>query len=243
MPFRRLLRALAGGLAALALALAFLIAAERIQVPASLRLPARYNPFAPLDLTEEPNVLTGLKFRRASGDAGACRAALARAGVRFDPVPDRATGEGCGFTDAGRLQRVGEAALSSPAVLSCRAALALTAFERHGLRAAAERHLGTSVVRIEHMGTYACRNINHAPAGRRSRHATADAIDIGGFGLADGRRLTLVTDWTSQDGRGAFLRAARDAACRWFDGTLSPDYNALHRDHFHLDRGGWGTCR
>lgn len=243
MPYRRLIRAIAGGLAALAVMLVFLIAAERIQVPAGLHVPARYNPFAHFDLAEEPGFWTRLKFRRASQDAGACRAALARAGLRFDPVPDQATGEGCGLTDAGRIQRVGEAALSSPVLLTCRTALSLAAFERHGLRAAASQHLGTQVTRIEHMGTYACRNINHATAGRRSRHATADAIDIGGFGLADGRRVRLVADWSASDGRGAFLRAARDAACRWFDGTLSPDYNALHRDHFHLDRGSWGTCR
>ena len=110
MPYRRLIRAIAGGLAALAVMLVFLIAAERIQVPAGLHVPARYNPFADFDLAEEPDFWTRLKFRRASQDAGACRAALARAGLRFDPVPDQATGEGCGLTDAGRIQRVGEAA-------------------------------------------------------------------------------------------------------------------------------------
>jgi len=117
-------------------------------------------------------------------------------------------------------------------------------YERHGLAAAAREHLASPVVRIEHMGTYSCRYINHAASGRRSRHATADAIDIGGFGLADGRRVTLIGDWNSSDpARSAFLRAARDAACRWFDVTLSPFYNALHRDHFHLDVGGGRACR
>lgn len=234
----RLARAAIGGLALLVLALMLLVASGRIAVPPEL------NPFAPLDLRAGPNALTAFKVRRAGADPLLCRAALERAGLTFEPVPDQVTGEGCGFTNAGRIARLGRAALTSPVILSCRAALALALYEHHGLVPAARDHLGSPVARIEHMGTYSCRNINHAPTGRRSRHATADAIDIGGFVLADGRRLTLAGDWSSRDaGRAAFLRAARDAACRWFDVTLSPDFNALHYDHFHLDTGGGRACR
>ncbi|WP_312669078.1 extensin family protein, partial [Stutzerimonas nitrititolerans] len=25
--------------------------------------------------------------------------------------------------------------------------------------------------------------------------------------------------------------------------TLSPEYNAAHHDHFHVDMGGFGMCR
>jgi hypothetical protein len=234
----RLARAVIGGLAFLALALMLLVAAGRIAVPPEL------NPFAPLDIRDAPGFLTSFKVARARADPDLCRAVLDRAGLRFEPVPDQVTGEGCGFAGAGRIARLSRATLSSPVVLSCRAALALALYERHGLAAAARTHLGSPVARIEHMGTYSCRNINHAPTGRRSRHATADAIDIGGFVLADGRRLTLIGDWASEDAaRAAFLREARDAACRWFDVTLSPFYNALHRDHFHLDMGGGRACR
>ncbi|WP_439572780.1 extensin-like domain-containing protein [Phreatobacter sp.] len=234
----RLARAVIGGLALLVLALMLLAAAGRVAVPPEL------NPFAPLDIRDTPGILTSFKVGRARSDPELCRAALDRAGLRFDPVPDQVTGEGCGFSDAGRIARLGRAVLSSPVVLSCRAALALALHERHGIGAAARDHLGSAVARIEHMGTYACRNINHAASGRRSRHATADAIDIGAFVLADGRRLTLTADWSSNDAsRAAFLRAVRDAACRWFDVTLSPDYNPLHYDHFHLDVGGGRACR
>lgn len=76
-----------------------------------------------------------------------------------------------------------------------------------------------------------------------STHATADAIDITGFGLADGREISLIDDWDGDDAKAAFLRAARESACRWFVTVLSPDYNALHADHFHLQSKGWGACR
>ncbi|MFN3798647.1 MAG: extensin family protein, partial [Sphingobium yanoikuyae] len=46
----------------------------------------------------------------------------------------------------------------------------------------------------------------------------------------------------------AFLRDVRDGACGLFSTVLSPDYNAAHRDHFHLDQAergatGWRACR
>ena len=40
-----------------------------------------------------------------------------------------------------------------------------------------------------------------------------------------------------------FLRQVRDGACHGFSVVLGPDYNAAHRDHFHLDRGHYRVCR
>ena len=77
-----------------------------------------------------------------------------------------------------------------------------------------------------------------------STHATADAIDITGFTLEDGRKITLLEGWDSEDPAvSGFLRDVRDSACDWFRVTLGPDYNALHADHFHLQNTGWGACR
>ena len=76
-----------------------------------------------------------------------------------------------------------------------------------------------------------------------STHATADAIDIAGFDLVDGTRIRLRTDWQEDGPKADFLRAVRDGACDLFDLTLSPDYNQLHADHFHLQSRGWGLCR
>ena len=36
--------------------------------------------------------------------------------------------------------------------------------------------------------------------------------------------------------------ADRDDACRIFGTTLSPDYNAVHHDHLHLEAGRPGLC-
>ena len=40
-----------------------------------------------------------------------------------------------------------------------------------------------------------------------------------------------------------FLREVRDGACGYFNVVLSPDYNADHHDHLHVDMGWYRTCR
>jgi hypothetical protein len=121
---------------------------------------------------------------------------------------------------------------------------ALYLFERHVLDPAARLHLNSGVARINHFGTYNCRNVYGRAVGRRSEHALANAIDIGGVVLEDGRIVSLARHWDragSPEGR--FLREVNDGACRFFNAVLGPEYNAAHRDHFHLDMGRWRVCR
>jgi hypothetical protein len=127
--------------------------------------------------------------------------------------------------------------------ITCPLAAALLMWERHVVVPAAEEHLGSPVVRIRHFGTYACRNVNHAESGPRSQHATANAIDIQGFDLADGRRITLSANWGKDSAEARFLEAVHNGGCGIFSGALGPGYNALHADHFHFDMGRWGVCR
>jgi len=216
----------------------------------ALSVPDHWNPWAPLRIDDTPNLLTRYKLTRASADRDACRAALAQAGMRMAPVEDRETAPGCGFDNAFRIERT-DVAVGTPFALSCRAALSLAMWERHALQQAAQAHLGARVARIEHLGSYACRNRYGREKGRRSLHATADALDIAGFVLEDGRRVRVLTHWKAAgvpgDGEGeaeaAFLRDLRDGACAHFDAVLGPDYNAAHADHFHFDRGGARICR
>jgi hypothetical protein len=92
--------------------------------------------------------------------------------------------------------------------------------------------------------SYMCRNVNNGTGGNLSFHAFADAIDVIGFRLGDGRTVTVEADWAdalSPEGR--LLRYAHDAACSQFTTVLGPEANALHHDHFHLDLGCHGkTC-
>lgn len=217
----------------------------------ALHIPVRYNPWAPLDPQAPPDRWAGFKLARAKADPARCRAALARTDMRYDPVPDRSTGEGCGFTNAVRLQSAA-VRLGGQLTLSCPMALSFHQWERHGLQPAAAERVGQRVIAIEHAGSYACRNINRGdgavPGASRSRHATADALDVTALVLADGRRITVKNRWnpptTDSDlASHQLLRDAHDTACRYFDGVLGPNYNAAHSDHFHMETGGYSMCR
>ena len=205
-------------------------------------LPKEWNPSLPLRVTDRPTLITGWKLRMAAADLNSCLAAMPGAGiVRLPPLKE---GTNCGIDPRVQLSSVGSATVA-PIETTCTVALRLAMWEHQTLQPAAVRTLGAPVARIEHLSSYSCRRIR-TPGGsgrRMSTHATAEAIDIAGFVLTNGRRITLVADWSGDPDAQAFLRQARDGACRWFPTTLGPDYNSLHADHFHLQSRGWGLCR
>lgn len=203
-------------------------------------LPPAWDPRAPLDVQAPSNALLGVKLRLLRADASLCRAALATAGLRTSPVPDSPPRNGCGLTDAVHVAS-GEVGFEPASfVASCPLAVRWALFEFHALQPAAREHLGRPVTRIGHLGSYACRDVRGGT--QRSSHATADALDVASFTLQGGRRITLA-EWDRPGEAGAFLRDLRDRACKVFATVLSPDYDAAHADHFHLQATGWGACR
>lgn len=206
-------------------------------------------PWTELDLDDPVGRFSAMKLARLNSDTRQCRLLLADAGSAATPVPEvRSSTPHCDYADGMRLASAQPRYMPGGLVTSCPVAAALTVWEREVQRLARDR-LGTAIVAIDHFGSYSCRRRNGAAGGEWSEHATADAIDIAGFRLADGRRLTIVNHWIegSADER-AFLRGVRDRACDLFTITLSPDYNAAHRDHLHFDMAesgatGFGMCR
>lgn len=189
-----------------------------------------------------PVTLTGQTPR----DTQQCYADLSRAGIRFSPLPDRDFGGGCVVLGAVQLLDIGTP-IGGLKSIRCPAARALAGWVTYGVRPAARQILGSDVVRIESYGTYSCRGIvggGAGSAGRVSQHGLANAVDIGAFVLADGRRISLERDWNGTDGAARdFLRILHKSACKRFTTTLGPDYNAAHYNHFHFDMGGRPFCR
>lgn len=209
-------------------------------VAIALWAPREDLPWTPLVLDQPMGLATAVKFERAADDPAMCRAVLEQGGVRVVEEPDRVAGT-CATRDTVRLP----AAVLAPAapVMTCAQALAYAFWVRHAVQPAARAELGEPIGRIDHYGTYACRNMYGRETGRRSEHATANALDVAGFRTASGRRVTVLGDFQDDGSEGRFLRRARDGACPWFRAVLSPDYNAAHRDHLHLDRGRYRACR
>lgn len=206
------------------------------------RPPDRYNPWAPLDLRAEPDVFLRYKLHRLGDDPAMCRAAIRDAGAVFMPVADHEEASGCGWSDAARVSAVGAARFSSPVMLTCPLTASMLLFERHVLQPEARVVFGSPVKVIEHVGSYACRNIYHREQAPLSRHARADTIDLTGFRLADGRRVDIGRGWNASR-EGPFLHALHGEGCRYFGALFGPDYNAAHRTHFHAQGGGFGYCR
>jgi hypothetical protein len=222
--------------ALLVIGLAWLISGQRIS------LPARWDPFAPLEVQAPIGPLTSWRLWRATRNTVACRTALDTARMSYVPVPDRTTPAQCALQDVLRVERFDDAGFNSSFLATCPLALALAMYDRHYLQPAAQAMYGENVRQIVHVGSYACRNVNHQAQGPLSEHAFANAIDIEGFVLADGSRISVARDWSRDTRAGAFMRRAHDGACAVFHTVLGPDYNALHRAHFHLDMGPYRVC-
>ena len=136
----------------------------------------------------------------------------------------------------------GQIGVSNLGPVACPLASGFNAWVRFGVDRAARQILGSPLAKVETMGSYACRNV--AGTARLSAHSQARAIDVGGFVLADGRRVSVLSDWSGgTEAERQFLRVIHRSACRRFGTVLGPDYNAAHRDHLHIEEGGGSFCR
>ncbi len=174
-----------------------------------------------------------------------CEKRLAAAGVTFktarvgtsrhvDGVPR------CGAGQVVRFKRgPGKISYSSSPLLTCQMALALADFERV-VQDEAVAHLGSRVVKIEHLGTFNCRKM--ALYDLVSEHSYANGVDLRRFILADGRVVDVLkhfrpTGEEAADPRTLFLRRLGN---RLFDedvfsNVVTPYFDSAHRNHIHVD--------
>ncbi len=183
--------------------------------------------------------------RPSARETAQCLADLRRDGVDFRVLPDKDYGEGCAVFGAVQLTDIG-VPVTGITAMRCGTARAFAGWIRNAVAPGAYQMLGSELARVEGMGTYACRNVVGSTRGgdRRSGHAIANAVDVGGFVLKDGRRISVLRDWNSADEvTRTYLRQMRASACRRFGTVLSPDYNAAHANHLHLEDDGARFCR
>ncbi|MGM8754754.1 extensin-like domain-containing protein [Enterobacter chuandaensis] len=205
-------------------------------------LPSYYNPFTPLTLDDPPGRITQYKLRRLTPEA--CSSLLAQANqrnlIRTQAVAD--SGGECPLSDVVRVRDFGPVSLNGSFLASCPLALSSALFVSQQARPLTKRFTGSELTRIEHLGSFACRNIYHRPDARRSEHATAEALDIAAFRLANGEHVTVLKGWKSAKTQ-PWLKALLAASCGYYGNGLGPEYNAAHASHFHLGMRGFGLCR
>lgn len=174
----------------------------------------------------------------------ACEERLEDVGVRFEksriPVHENKSGITCGAPQAVRyVSGPGKIRWSGKPKVACPVAMALSRFEVV-VQEEAKRHLGRAVKKIRHMGTYNCREMAAYP-GWVSEHSYANAIDIRSFTLAGGKEIPVLGHYgepgAPKTASERFLQAVarRTVDEDIFSVVLTPAFDRLHRNHFHLD--------
>lgn len=207
-------------------------------------VPPQYNPLAPLSLDSPPGTFLDLQLAALQRDPVHCQQALRPPHLDASPVPDEPLKDGCGVRNSVKFATVGGVALGVDKI-TCELAAAVDLWVETAVQPAALAMFGKRVTAIEDMGTFSCRNIigSKLLTNRRSQHATANAIDIAGFTLEGGKKISVLKDWPGTGPEADFLHRVHHEGCRFFRVALSPNYNPEHKNHFHFDRGlGW-VCR
>lgn len=143
----------------------------------------------------------------------------------------------------------GRVSMKPSALLRCPMVPAVERWVQYVVEPAAQQYLGVPLVEMKVMSSYSCRPRNGIAGGKLSEHGHANAVDIGGFQLADGRTVTVKNGWHGSPDERAFLRAVHGGACNIFTTVLGPNANSFHADHFHVDlarhgqRGNLRVCQ
>ena len=208
--FRRLML-----LAAVVMLLAY--PASRVGV---FEWPRAYDPLALPDVTVAPGFLTEWQMQLVDMRPTDCALVLQRAGLAAVLKPAKNAGSSCEVSGAIAVSGFSMARIK-PEDMRCAMAARLYVWERHVLQPAARRILGEEIVEVLHFGSFSCRTMRGRS--NMSEHAMANAFDIAGFRTKSGRVISVKRDWNTGNAEDAFLHAARNGLCDWFNSTLSPD--------------------
>jgi hypothetical protein len=207
-------------------------------------LPPKLSPVPALNLDTKAGWLVDWQLAEIRRDQALCERVIKNANIDAKPIADLPLNDGCGLRNGVRVTGIGGARMPVDK-MSCEAAAAVALWFTHEVQPMAELLFGQRIASVQHLGSYSCRDIatNKLWKNIRSEHATANALDIAGFTLVDGRKISVLKHWKDDGPDGQFLRVIHARACRYFRVMLGPNYNDLHKDHFHMDRGVLSTCR
>ena len=150
----------------------------------------------------------------------------------------------CGISDPVKVYFVSGVELRRGATLNCKTANAFKNWVDNAAQPSAD-DVDSFIVRFRVASHYACRTRNSQPGARISEHAKGNAIDIGGFTLANGDVVTVEDDWR-QGEYSEMLQEMYRNACGTFGTTLGPDADIHHQDHMHFDTADYRSgsyCR
>ena len=142
---------------------------------------------------------------------------------------------GCGATDVVKLESIllpdnTRIPMSPPATMRCTMAEAITHWIRDDI-APAFAKAGPPLKAIDNYASYDCRGRNNIASARTSEHGYANALDVRGVRLADGKFVQFTDRHVSHE----FRDGLRKVACAKFMTVLGPGSDGYHEEHIHLD--------
>jgi len=175
-----------------------------------------------------------IDFTRATAEPTACDRELAAIAVT-QPMPWSIGPGACGGRDIVELEAVLDRdgtpiALKPPPILRCEMAEAFASWVRDDAvtRFAAA---GDKLHEIETFDDYDCRGRNRVAGAKLSEHGKANALDVRGFALDDGRLIEPTDAHADRELR----LSLRDSACARFSTVLGPGSDGYHEQHVHFD--------
>ena len=121
-------------------------------------IPAAWSPLPALDLSDSGAWLVDWRIAELKHDRALCSRVLKAPQIRASPVPANPIKNGCGWENAVRISSAGGATLSVGTV-SCEVAAGIAMWIAHEVQPRAVAILGSRVASVQHMGTFACRDV------------------------------------------------------------------------------------
>ena len=180
-------------------------------------------------------------------EPSACRMRIADRIAVIEPLPELAGPGDCGATDVVKLEAIimpdkSRVTLTPAATLRCTMAEAVAVWVREDLTASVAA-LGSAIRSLDNYASYDCRGRNRVAGAKISEHGMANAIDIRGVHLANGK----FAGFTDRNFAREFRETVRQQTCARFTTVLGPGSDGHHETHIHVDlaqrRGGYRLCQ
>jgi hypothetical protein len=165
----------------------------------------------------------------------------------FKPLPVLVGPGECGAADAVLLQSVTlpddtKVTFAPAATLRCTMAEQVALWLREDVMPASAS-LGTQLRALEDYDSYECRGQNRVRGATLSEHGRANALDLRGFRVANGKLVELTDANVAKEWR----ESLRLSACARFHTVLGPGSDGNHETHIHIDlaerRSGYKICQ
>jgi hypothetical protein len=221
--------------------------ARQVPPPPAIAIPQQFSPpqEAYASFPEAP-AATAAGAVSATTEPSPCRLRLGKLAV-FKPLPVLVGPGECGAADAVLLESVTlpddtKVTFAPAATLRCTMAEQVALWLREDVMPASAS-LGTQLRALEDYDSYECRGQNRVRGATLSEHGRANALDLRGFRVVNGKLVELTDANVAKEWR----ESLRASACARFHTVLGPGSDGNHETHIHIDlaerRSGYKICQ